>query len=168
MGTSMPTRPKEVFVKSIPSVVRFMKFAPLGFVFCFTLCQRGAGVKWGEFISFVKYGGIMKLVNLFVVIFLAFLSITAAAWDGAIEGQIQSIDVAPGENFGFRISLKNSPKLCGNGHAWAYVNESDSNYKTFVSVLLAAKMAEKTVTIYTGRETATGNGYCHIGYVSMQ
>jgi hypothetical protein len=110
----------------------------------------------------------MKLVNLFVIIFLAFLSIQATAWDGAVEGQIQSIDVAPGENFGFRVSLKNAPKLCGNGHAWAYVNESDSNYKTFVSVLLAAKMAEKTVTIYTGKETTTGNSYCHIGYVSMQ
>jgi hypothetical protein len=34
-----------------------MTFAPLGFVFCFTLRQRGAGVKWGS--SFHSLGLIM-------------------------------------------------------------------------------------------------------------
>jgi len=50
----MPTRLNEVFAKSIPSVVRFMKFAPLVDGVHFNLRRYGAGVKWGEFISFVK------------------------------------------------------------------------------------------------------------------
>jgi hypothetical protein len=110
----------------------------------------------------------MKFVKLLIMFTSAFISIRAIAWDGIIEGQIQGIDVAPGENYGFRVSLKNSPQMCGNAHAWAYLNESDSNYKTFVSVLLAAKMAEKTVTIFTTKETNSGNNYCHIGYVALK
>lgn len=90
------------------------------------------------------------------------------AWDGSVEGKIQNIDVAPGENYGFRLSLQNSPKLCGNDHTWAYLNKSDSNYETFVSVLLAAKMAERSVRIYTTKETASGNGYCRIGYIVLR
>jgi hypothetical protein len=88
----------------------------------------------------------------------------ANSWDGAIYGTISRIDIAPGENYGIRIYLKDFPKLCGNQADWAYLNESDSNYKTFVSVLLAAHMAQKNVTLYSNQQ----NGFCHIGYVVIQ
>jgi hypothetical protein len=88
----------------------------------------------------------------------------ASSWDGAIYGTISRIDVAPGENYGIRIYLKDFPKLCGNDSNWAYLNESDSNYKTFVSVLLAAHMSQKNVTLYSNQK----NGYCQIGYVVVQ
>ncbi|MBA6233639.1 MULTISPECIES: hypothetical protein [unclassified Colwellia] len=98
-----------------------------------------------------------------------FLSTNAlASWDGTVAGKINSIDVAPGQNYGFRVSLINSPKLCGNNHTWAYLNESDSNYKTFVSVLLAAKMADKQVVLYTNHENSSGQSYCHIGYMVLK
>lgn len=88
----------------------------------------------------------------------------ASSWDGAIYGTISRIDITSGENYGIRIYLKDLPKLCGNQVDWAYLNESDSNYKTFVSVLLAAHMAQKNITLYTNQK----NGYCHIGYVVVQ
>lgn len=76
----------------------------------------------------------------FFLFSLLLLSTNAlAAWDGTVSGKISSINVTGGENYGFRVSLANSPKLCGNNHTWAYLNESDSNYKTYISVLLAAK-----------------------------
>jgi hypothetical protein len=95
------------------------------------------------------------------------LSFSSQAWDGHVSGKIGSIDVTSGNNYDLRVTLVNGPKLCGNGNTWAYLNNSDSNYQTYVSVLLAAKMAEKNVTIYTSKETKSGNGYCHIGYISM-
>lgn len=93
-----------------------------------------------------------------------------AKWDGTTSGYIQSINVAGGENYGFRIKLTGYPKLCGGetGHDWAYLNESQSNYQTFVSVLLSAYMAGKKVTIYTNHESSSGSGYCRIGYVDMR
>ena len=104
----------------------------------------------------------------FLILMLAVLPLGAKAWDGKTSGTIQSIDVTAGENFGFRLVLKNSPTLCGNSNTWAYINESDSNSKTLISVLLAAKLAEKPVTIFTFRETASGKGYCHILYITLQ
>ena len=90
-----------------------------------------------------------------------------AAWDGATSGKISVIDVTSGNNYGFRITLAGAPKLCGNDHAWAYINESDSNYNVYVSVLLAAKAANYNVTVYTNRKDSAANGYCRIGYIAV-
>ena len=49
----------------------------------------------------------------------------------------------------------------------AYLNEPDSNYETYVSVLLAARLADKPVTIYSNRETKSGKNHCHIGYIAL-
>ena len=53
---------------------------------------------------------------------------------------------------------------CSGGSNWAYLNETDSNYRVYVSALLAAKALGSNVTLYT-----TNNGiYCQIGYVEIQ
>jgi hypothetical protein len=110
----------------------------------------------------------LKPIKFLLLLLLISSTNVYAAWDGIIAGKINAIDIAPGQNYGFRVSLTNSPKLCGNSHTWAYLNESDSNYQTFVSVLLAAKMADKQVVLYTNIENASGQGYCHIGYISLR
>lgn len=109
----------------------------------------------------------MTYTRRLIVLFIAFYSFATAAWDGMITGKIQNIDVTGGQNYGFRISLVNTPPLCGSGHAWAYLNDTDSNYETFVSVLLAAKLSDRSVTIYTNKETISGNNYCKIGYIVL-
>lgn len=63
---------------------------------------------------------------------------------------------------------KNGPKLCGNQFDWAFLNETDSNYKTFVSVLLAAKASQMSVTLHTNRTGGLDSGYCQIGYLSVR
>jgi len=103
-----------------------------------------------------------------VVASLSLLAISAHAWDGVQLGTIATVDVAPGDNYGFRVSLDGGATLCGNANTWAYLNEADSNYKTFVGVLMAAKLAGKSVVIYANREMTSGQGYCHIGYVSLR
>lgn len=102
----------------------------------------------------------VKKIN--VLVFSAFMSMSCLAWDGVTTGKINTIDVTNAEDFGFRITFTNGEKFCGS-QTWAFLNKSDSNYDTYVSVLLAAKMAEKTVSVYT---TSSG-GYCRIGYITI-
>ncbi|WP_054113230.1 hypothetical protein [Marinagarivorans algicola] len=93
-------------------------------------------------------------------------TLNAYSWDGAVTGKVSKVDVTSAENYGFRIVLEGEPALCGNSIKWAYLNSSASNYQTYVSMLLAAKMAQSTVTIYTHQ---TGSSkYCSIGYISVR
>lgn len=94
-----------------------------------------------------------------------------AAWDGTVSGKINVIHVTGAENYGFRVSIAGKTTLCGtkadgsNTESWAYLNKSDSNYLTYVSVLLAAKMAASSVTLYMNKAS---NEYCRIGYITIQ
>ncbi|AQS38156.1 hypothetical protein Sps_03009 [Shewanella psychrophila] len=110
----------------------------------------------------------MKYLVVFFTLLLALLwTLDTQAWDGAVIGQVNTIDVTHGKNYGFRVTLEGAPKLCGNDSGWAYLNDDDSNYQIFVSVLLAAKMSGTTVRLYTNQEKTSGNDYCHIGYISV-
>lgn len=109
-------------------------------------------------------------ITLFQAVLLSCLTATtlaANAWDGIVTGNIASIDVTGGNNYGFRVALEGTPALCGNAHTWAFVNESDSNYQTFVAVLLAAKAAKQNVTLFTNKTGNEPDGYCHIGYIRV-
>lgn len=103
--------------------------------------------------------------HLLIFFFITFPCL-ANAWDGAVNGKVIAVDVTGGSNYGFRIHLKGAPRLCGNDHTWAFINENDSNYNTYVSALLAAKAAQFNVTVYTNR-VGGENGYCKIGYISV-
>jgi len=87
----------------------------------------------------------------------------ALAWDGAVSGTIYIIDVTGGANYGFRVYLEGVSSACAGGANWAYLNESDSNYKTYVAALMMAKSQGSRVTLYSNVE----NGYCHIGYIQI-
>ena len=95
-----------------------------------------------------------------------FLLLNAQFCFGALydqkTGYISQLDVSTANNLAFRVYLKEVPFECGSGSSFAYINESDSNYQTFVSVLLAARMSKSKVRIYT-REGANQN--CLIHYV---
>jgi hypothetical protein len=88
----------------------------------------------------------------------------ALAWDGAVNGTISNIDVTGGQNYGFRISLSGVPAMCSIGDSWAYLNDTDSNYKTYVAALMLAKAQGKRVVVYSVVES----GHCHMGYISVQ
>jgi len=107
-------------------------------------------------------------VRIVVAICFTLLSSQVFSWDGSESGKIYQVDVTSGTNYGFRVSLSGAKKLCGNDHAWAYVNETDSNYNTYVAVLLAAKAAQQTVTLYTNRKDNSSAGYCHLGYITVR
>lgn len=99
-------------------------------------------------------------------VILSFLSITpySYAWDGTVTGYINTIEVTDAENYAFRITFTTGEKFCGNS-TWAYINKSDSNYETYVSALLTAKMARQPVTIYTLKQSS---GLCKIGYMVLR
>lgn len=108
-----------------------------------------------------------RIIYLFV---FSLMSITSlASWDGVATGLVKRIDVTSAENLGFRVYLKNTSNgadviQCGV-HTMSFLNKSSSNYQAYVSLLLAAKMSQTSVTIHT--MTDKGHGYCHIGYVAL-
>jgi hypothetical protein len=110
-----------------------------------------------------------KLIRSFSAILVGTLPLffmkPAMAWGGEITGKISRIDVVADNNYAFRVYLVNQLPLCSSASTWAYINDTDRNYKVFVATLTAAKMANQTVTIYSNRDSATG--YCHIGYISV-
>ena len=109
----------------------------------------------------------MKKILLYFVVCLSIISAQVSivnAWDGETGGQIQQIDVTEGPNYGFRVTLQGLPPLCSQGTYWAYINDTDSNYKVYVAVLLAAKASNSTVTLYT----YNGGAGCRIGYMTLQ
>ena len=63
----------------------------------------------------------------------------ARAWDGLVSGAIQQIDIADGQNYAFRVCIANAPAACAGGPNWSYLNEADSNYKTYVAAQLTAR-----------------------------
>src|SRR5712691_11455385 len=93
-----------------------------------------------------------------------FCALPAFAWDGVTAGKIAQIDVTGGSNYGFRVTLVGMPPLCTGGASWAFLNETDSNYKVYVATLLAAKSADRQLTLYT---TNAAGGYCQIGYITV-
>ena len=88
----------------------------------------------------------------------------ARAWDGAPYGEISVIEVTHGQNYGFRVWFSNGASMCTSGAKWAFLNESDSNYKIYVANLMLAKALGKPVALYT----VTEGPYCHIGHMSFE
>lgn len=93
-------------------------------------------------------------------------SAPASAWDGAVNGKIGGVDVTGGNNFDFRVYAGGlTANACGQGTAsWSYLNQIDSNYQVYVSLLTTAYLANKNVILYLTRD-GPGGVYCHIGYV---
>jgi hypothetical protein len=108
----------------------------------------------------------ITVVALIGVVFAGslFSSRVASAWDGAVEGAIAILDVTGGSNYGFRITLFGGQSMCNGGPSWAYLNDTDSNYKTYAAALMMAKAQGSRVTVYSNLDGA----YCHIGYISIQ
>jgi len=107
----------------------------------------------------------MNHINkLLAILVLSLCCSPAWSWDGAVTGRIGALEITHDSNYGFRVWLVNEPAMCGNQNAWAYLNESDSNYKTYVAALIAARQAGDTVTIYATRDAS---GYCKIGHASL-
>lgn len=103
---------------------------------------------------------IRTCISFFAAAATILFSNTTLAWDGSVSGKITQIDVTVGNNGAFRVYI-GGQAMCVGGPAWAYVNEADSNYRTYVATLLAAKSSGSNVVIYS---TKVGS-YCQIGYI---
>lgn len=88
---------------------------------------------------------------------------SAYAWDGAKTGKITAIDIAEGQNFGFRIYMDGNP-MCGTTDAFAYMNRDWDNYDAMAALLTSAYFSGKSVLVYT---TKVGTN-CKIGYVTVR
>lgn len=89
---------------------------------------------------------------------------TALAWDGVQTGYPGALQVTQAGNYGFRVTLKTPDVMCGNANTWAYLEPTDSNYATFVAVILSAQARGARVTFYSNRDSS---GYCRIGHIVL-
>ena len=103
-----------------------------------------------------------RLTALLAALLSMLLSQTADAWDGAINGMPGVIEVTDGANYGFRVWLTTGAAMCGNSNGWVYLLSSDSNYNTYVAVILMARAQGTNLTFLSNRD---GNGYCHLQHL---
>lgn len=104
----------------------------------------------------------LKLALPFAILFGIHAAVPA--WDGTYTATISKISVTGGSNYGFRVYLSGVPSMCTNGPDWAYLLDTDSNYKTYVATILLAKAQGTTISI---NSTYDGQ-FCHIGYIAAQ
>lgn len=98
-----------------------------------------------------------------VSVSLAMATMTASAWDGAVGGKVVAFEITHGANYGFRVYLNAGVAMCPGGPTWAFLNETDSNYKVYVANLMLAKAQGSQVTVYSNLEGA----YCRIGHLHV-
>lgn len=102
------------------------------------------------------------MYKVFLRLLVSFLSLTGMALPAfaleSIDGQIADIYISGGANFGYRVSLVGRNPICSAGSIFAYVNDTDSNYKVFVSNLMLAYYTKKQISLIM---EPAGN-YCHI------
>lgn len=105
----------------------------------------------------------MKFTHLILVGLFSFATSVALSWDGIATGKIVKMEITDSENFGVRVVLDKS--ICGSENLyWAYLNGSDSNYKTYVAALLMARALNQQITVYANK---VWNGqFCHIGHLA--
>jgi len=98
-----------------------------------------------------------------IIIGMLLATVLSFSWDGVVTGTIGKMSIADGNNYDLRLNINGATDIC-NGNDWAYLNHSDDNYKTYLSVLLTAKATKQTVSVFT---TGNSAGYCHIGYLVL-
>lgn len=91
------------------------------------------------------------------------LTTPVLAWDGVASGKITSLEVTDNANYGLRVTITPVGNMCPGGPTWAYLSEGDSNYRAYLAVLIAARINESNVTVYS----QSINGKCHIGHIQM-
>lgn len=117
---------------------------------------------------------IFLLVTLMLLSSIIFAVDVDPNWDGFIECKIMKLDVTEGNQYGIRVltdqtDLLNDTNTTHDPISWAFLNENDSNYKTYVALLSLAFTMDYKVKIYVkevpyGSETSYA---AHIGYLSV-
>lgn len=95
------------------------------------------------------------------------LALTAGwshAWDGIAVGQISEVNITVGGNAGLRISLAGVNSMCAGGPNWAYLNDTDSNYRLYAAAFLAAQAGGRQIVVYS----SSVNGFCAIGFLTVR
>ena len=99
-----------------------------------------------------------KYLYLLITIFGMAFSYSVNAVESK-SGIIKSVEVFGEGNFAFRIRFQGDTIMCSLNETWAYIESTDSNYKTKVSTLLTAFSMGATVRLYT---EATSRNQCHL------
>jgi len=86
-------------------------------------------------------------------------SLASTKWTGKIYNFFGS---SPNNN-AFRVTLA-GPAMTGCSFNYAYINPSEGNYNTYVSMLLTAYSLQKTVDLFV---TPDASGFCHLDEMAV-
>lgn len=105
----------------------------------------------------------MKIVKNVGFVLASFMFVNcASAWD-LVAGKILRVEIREGD---MRILLEGTPVLCGtSGVNWSYASRFKPNYDSFLSVILAAQMAGKSISLYSAVDSSN---LCEIQAVYLQ
>ena len=116
----------------------------------------------------------MNKRNLFVIcmifmVYQVFCTDVNPYWDGYATVRITRVDVTQNGNCDFRVMTNNEDLFNDTDEphdpvSWAYLNESDVNYETYVAMLSMAFMMDYDVVIHVKKV----DNYAHIGYISIR
>ncbi len=90
----------------------------------------------------------LDMAKALVLLVVGMFPFHAFSWGGVTTGKISQLHVAQAGNLPFRVYLEGNPVLCMDGLAEGYLDDSDPNYKVYVSALIMAKVTGSTVTLY--------------------
>ncbi|MEZ0391230.1 MAG: hypothetical protein ACAH59_03375 [Pseudobdellovibrionaceae bacterium] len=106
-----------------------------------------------------------KKLASFGFVMVSLVSATSFAWDGTHMGKKISMVEFSTSNYHLRLRLEGSPALCASTAIWAYLNETDENFKAISAAVLSAKALNQSINLYTTKDATTG--YCKIGYFAV-
>lgn len=108
----------------------------------------------------------MKKLIFSISLILLSVSSYGVPFDGSAKGKLGLVEVSGELPYSFMVRLTDGgAAMCGaNTTKWAYVSHDDPNYSAFISVLLATKLADKTVDIYSRNVIGDKCKIVHLGF----
>lgn len=121
-----------------------------------------------------------KIIFILLVVLMAMPAFSEggsnAYWDGIKAVKVTGFDVTGRNNFDLRVmtnadDLLNDTITPHDRITWAYLNESDPNYKTYLSMLTLAFAMDYTVTLYVKEvpyDAGNDKYFAHIEYLVIR
>jgi len=107
----------------------------------------------------------MKILIFTISLLLLPIHSYGVPFDGSGKGKLGLVEVSGELPYSFMVRLVVEKPMCGpDTSKWAYVSQDDANYNAFVSVILATKLADKTVDIYSEKISPDKCKIVHIGF----
>jgi hypothetical protein len=103
-----------------------------------------------------------RMTGILLLVLLSLGATSSALADA--YGKVGSISVVNAGNMPFRVSLVGIDHICPTiSDNWAYLNEYDASYKSWMATLIAARVSDTYVSLQTSLDS---NSRCRINLIT--